>query len=210
MSHRGLRGGYVYTLRLEDDCWYVGFSTDPETRIASHFLGRGAQWTRAHKPVSVHMLQPGDERLESLVTIATMALHGWRKVRGSQWLAVQMPCAPVPLLKALSIRPPAAAPEQVEALTILGHSVVIHQLKDVGLTSWRARVSGKHAATACPKRGFKSLYAATEAEALAAVEVWLGSCRGAEEEESGEEVVDAEEVPRSFALGAPIDYFPRS
>ncbi len=70
-------------------------------------------------------------------------------------------------------------------------------------------MSGRHAATACPKRGFKSLYAATEAEVLAAIEVWLGSCGGVEEE-SGEEMAEVEEVPRSFTLRAPNDYFPRS
>ena len=32
--------GYVYVLKLQDDCWYVGYSADPETRIASYFFGR--------------------------------------------------------------------------------------------------------------------------------------------------------------------------
>ena len=36
--------GWVYVLRLEDVCWYVGYSADLGTRIAQHFLGaRG--WT---------------------------------------------------------------------------------------------------------------------------------------------------------------------
>ena len=30
--------GVVYTLDLEDACWYVGYTKDPATRIASHFL----------------------------------------------------------------------------------------------------------------------------------------------------------------------------
>jgi hypothetical protein len=196
----------VYTLQLEDACWYVGYSADPETRIASHFLGRGAQWTRLHKPVAVHVLQPGDERLESVVTIATMARHGWRNVRGAQWLTLQMACAPAPVLRALSIRPPPAAPEQVEARTVRGHSVVVHQLKEDGPSAWRSRVSGRHAAAACPKRGFKSIYAASEAEVIAAVEVWLGSCRGCEEEESGDEV-PAVDSPRAFVHSSPVDYF---
>ena len=68
--------GSVYVLRLQDHCWYVGYSADPETRIASHFLGRGAQWTRLHPPVVVESLQPGDEKLENVVTIALMVKRG--------------------------------------------------------------------------------------------------------------------------------------
>ncbi len=76
------RSGWVYILRLQDSCWYVGFSADPETRIASHFLGRGARWTQLHPPLAVESLQPGDEKLEDVVTIALMAKHGFQLVRG--------------------------------------------------------------------------------------------------------------------------------
>ena len=53
--------GYVYVLRLQDHCWYVGYSVSPEVRIASHFMGRGLQWTRLHPSVAVESLQPGNE-----------------------------------------------------------------------------------------------------------------------------------------------------
>ena len=33
--------GWVYTLECEDGFWYVGWTKEPEVRIASHFLGRG-------------------------------------------------------------------------------------------------------------------------------------------------------------------------
>ena len=68
--------GYVYTLALEDGCYYCGFSTNPEVRVSSHFLGRGAQWTRLHPPISVISIQPGDELLERIVTLAFMIKHG--------------------------------------------------------------------------------------------------------------------------------------
>ena len=45
--------GFVYTLALEDGCYYCGWSADPSCRIAQHFLGRGAHWTRVHQPVRV-------------------------------------------------------------------------------------------------------------------------------------------------------------
>ena len=38
--------GHVYTLRLEKGKYYVGYSGEIETRIASHFLGNGSLWTK--------------------------------------------------------------------------------------------------------------------------------------------------------------------
>ena len=35
--------GVVYTLELEDGCFYVGYTKDPATRIASHFLKAGSK-----------------------------------------------------------------------------------------------------------------------------------------------------------------------
>ena len=74
--------GYVYVLKLQDDCWYIGYSADPECRIAAHFLGRGARWTQVHAPMAVESLQPGTKKLEDVVTIAYMVRHGYQRVRG--------------------------------------------------------------------------------------------------------------------------------
>ena len=50
--------GFVYVLRLEDDCLYVGYTLDPEVRIASHFMGRGAQWTASFTRTSGNQKHP--------------------------------------------------------------------------------------------------------------------------------------------------------
>ena len=52
--------GYVYVLKLQDECLYVGYTANPEIRLATHFLGRGAQWTVLHKPVGIKNIQPGN------------------------------------------------------------------------------------------------------------------------------------------------------
>ena len=78
--------GWVYTLKLQDNCWYAGYSADPETRIASHFLGRGARWTQLHPPISVESLQPGTQKLEDVITIALMVKHGFQQVHGGSTL----------------------------------------------------------------------------------------------------------------------------
>ena len=165
--------GFVYTLELQDDCYYVGFSTDVETRIASHFLGRGAQWTRLHAPISVLSVRAGDEVLENAITVALMAKHGWRNVRGGAYLSATMPCPPPAILKAFSFKPPPVLPESAEVETCHGHSVIREQIQDSGSHAWRARVSGSKAAAECPKRGYKTLYAGSKDELQATVETWL-------------------------------------
>lgn len=46
---------YVYILRCEDDSLYTGMTTDLERRFAEHCGsdGRGAKYTRSHRPVSL-------------------------------------------------------------------------------------------------------------------------------------------------------------
>ena len=169
------RPGWVYVLRLEDRCWYVGWSADPETRIASHFLGRGAHWTQTHPPIAVDSIQQGDENLENVMTVALMAKHGWRKVRGGKYREVNMPRAPPPILKAYSLKPPPPPPAEVEAQEIAGHSVVVERVGKEGTQAWRARVSGSKAAESCPTRGFKAFYGPTEAAVKEVVATWLGA-----------------------------------
>ena len=70
--------GHVYILRLEKGKYYVGYSGEIETRIASHFLGNGSLWTNKHKPIEVISVRPGEVLLEDITTIAMMAKHGYQ------------------------------------------------------------------------------------------------------------------------------------
>ena len=93
--------GHVYVLECEQGNWNVGWSADIQTRVASHFLGAGAKWTQAHKPVSVHSVRPGDTHLETLTTIALMCQHGWERVRGGSYCHVEMAKPPACIAKAI-------------------------------------------------------------------------------------------------------------
>ena len=135
----GAAEGWVYVLELKGGHWYVGYSKDPDTRIASHFLGRGAHWTRLHPPERVVSLQPGDERLENVVTVALMAKHGWRQVRGGKYVTVEMHVPPPPIQKAYAIKPPAPLPAQVDVWVARDHSIVIEKHEVEGPTVWRAK-----------------------------------------------------------------------
>ena len=50
----------VYILRCVDGTLYTGIATDVERRFLEHKEGRGAKYTRAHKPLTiVHQEESG-------------------------------------------------------------------------------------------------------------------------------------------------------
>ena len=63
---------FVYTPRLSDDCWYVGMTSDLERRISQHFLLRGSEWTKIHRPLEVVSVSRGGVDLEDALTVALM------------------------------------------------------------------------------------------------------------------------------------------
>ena len=70
----------VYVLKLEDECYYVGITMNLNQRLAQHWTGQGAKWTRLHKPTEVlRVVYQGDEQL---ITDEMITLYGREKVRG--------------------------------------------------------------------------------------------------------------------------------
>ena len=93
--------GFVYVLELAGGNWYVGYSAEVNTRIASHFLGAGSKWTMLHKPLNVVSVRPGDTLLETCITVAMMCQHGWERVRGGSFCNVSLTKPPACLAKAM-------------------------------------------------------------------------------------------------------------
>ena len=150
--------GVVYTLELEDQCWYVGWTKDPSTRIASHFLGAGSKWTTLHPPLAVSSVVLGDELLENLTTIALMCKHGWEQVRGGNYCTVAMTTAPACIRTASQFVPE-------EQLAIGDCTCKILHNPEGGQNAWRAYITGKKASRECKARGVKTIYAPSK-EAL--------------------------------------------
>ena len=75
--------GYVYTLLLEDDCYYVGWSAKEniQVRICSHFLGAGTLFTQKYKPIDIIDVKPGDTLLETLTTLKLMCKYGYNSIQ---------------------------------------------------------------------------------------------------------------------------------
>lgn len=77
----------LYVLKCEDSCWYVGISGNFEARWRQHHTGRGAAWTKVHKPIRVERTRQvaeedakDEERWE---TAQLMLKYGVNYVRGA-------------------------------------------------------------------------------------------------------------------------------
>ena len=97
--------GTVYVLRCEKNKYYIGFSREPETRIASHFLGNGSLWTKKYPPIEVLSIKYGSTLLENVTTIAFMVKYGFENVRGGRYCKLEQGC-PASLSKALKYANP--------------------------------------------------------------------------------------------------------
>ena len=49
---------FLYTLRLEDGCWYVGTTLNLQARLQEHRRGQGSEWTREHAPIGFSTKYP--------------------------------------------------------------------------------------------------------------------------------------------------------
>lgn len=79
--------GVVYVLKLENNCYYIGFTKDFERRMIEHKHGFGSVWTRKHKPIGV--LEKHPERtlnFENILTEKYIEIYGYSKVRGGDHL----------------------------------------------------------------------------------------------------------------------------
>ena len=78
----------IYTIKLEDNKYYVGSSKIPNERILAHFQKRGSEWTRLHKPIKIVSRVKGDLFDEEKYTLLAMDKYGIDNVRGGSYCRV--------------------------------------------------------------------------------------------------------------------------
>ena len=84
---------HLYVLRLrsppgEPPRYYVGSAVDYEARLAAHFSGAGAAYTRRYPPAELVELRRGDRYDEDAATRRLMSEHGIEYVRGGAYTRV--------------------------------------------------------------------------------------------------------------------------
>lgn len=57
---------YVYLLLIENGSYYCGYTDDVEKRFQKHLSGKGAKYTRAHKPLKIAWQKEFDSKSEAL------------------------------------------------------------------------------------------------------------------------------------------------
>lgn len=80
---------YVYVLKLQEDKYYVGYTTRIERRLHEHFSGRGygSQWTARYPPIEVVEIVPGGYEKEWEVAGKYVRLYGRENVKGSLYVS---------------------------------------------------------------------------------------------------------------------------
>lgn len=56
---------YTYLILTEDNTLYCGYTDDLEKRFEKHKAGKGAKYTRAHKPVKIVYSACFDTKIEA-------------------------------------------------------------------------------------------------------------------------------------------------
>ena len=112
-----------YTLRLKNNKYYVGISTNLNYRLAQHFSGKGSKWTKLHPPVDLVDVRiiPGDVSVtvwENQITMQLMRKYGYKNVRGGSYCSLVMKSPPHSL----------STPHVVLANPVLpGRNIPLHQ-----------------------------------------------------------------------------------
>ena len=90
----------IYCLALENNKYYIGKTTNVELRLESHFLGNGSEWTKIHKPLSIHQVWYNcDDFDEDKYTKIMMMKYGIENVRGGVYSQITLSKEMVVLLQ---------------------------------------------------------------------------------------------------------------
>jgi putative endonuclease len=57
---------YCYIVECADGTFYTGWTTDPARRLREHNSGRGARYTRAHRPMRLVLVEPQPDRTTAM------------------------------------------------------------------------------------------------------------------------------------------------
>ena len=57
---------YCYIVECADGTYYTGWTTDPARRLRQHAAGRGARYTRAHRPMRLVFVEPQPDRASAM------------------------------------------------------------------------------------------------------------------------------------------------
>lgn len=94
---------FIYILKLQQEKYYVGKTTNPSFRLESHFNANGSAWTKKYAPIKVLELLPDkDDYDEDKYTKKYMDKYGVDNVRGGSFVSVKLDDATINHLSQMS------------------------------------------------------------------------------------------------------------
>ena len=78
---------YVYIVECADGSLYTGWSVNVEARVKAHNAGRGARYTRTHRPVK--LVYSESQRTRKLAMKREAAIKTWTHERKLQLISDQ-------------------------------------------------------------------------------------------------------------------------
>src|SRR5688500_13653928 len=76
----------VYILKLADDKYYVGKSSDPYRRYIEHATASGSAWTKKYKPLKIEKVIPNASHFDEDKCVKEyMSVYGIDNVRGGTY-----------------------------------------------------------------------------------------------------------------------------
>lgn len=81
----------IYVLKLQNNKFYVGKTSNLTYRLDNHFSEGGSLWTKKYKPISILELRPNRPNTdEQIVTQEYMQKYGIDNVRGGPWCNISL------------------------------------------------------------------------------------------------------------------------
>ena len=82
---------FIYILKLNDNKFYIGKTSNPSFRLENHFNQNGSAWTKKYKPIKLYELKPDcDDDDEDKMTIQYMRKYGKDNVRGGSFCQIKL------------------------------------------------------------------------------------------------------------------------
>ena len=82
---------FIYILKLQEEKYYIGKTSNPEFRLNTHFNNNGSEWTKLYKPVQLlKLISNCDDYDEDKYTRIYMDKYGIDNVRGGAYTTVKL------------------------------------------------------------------------------------------------------------------------
>ncbi len=75
---------FIYILECEDESLYTGYSSNANKRFLTHCAGKGAKYTKSHKPRKILYTEEYDTKIEAIKR--ERQIKGWSRKKKLEFI----------------------------------------------------------------------------------------------------------------------------